>query len=813
MTSLTMKDSAIHSTLGRVTRARTRAGLTAALAFGAVIGCASGDSGDSEPSTAAVAATPTTSVAPTAAPPRGAPRFAPMQAIVKRKPGAAALSAAALHAVSSLEALPFELELARFDPNAPGIAADPEAATWDLIRELRARPDIEYAHPNWRFELSATPTEPLYANQWHYPLVNLPTAWDLTTGTPTTRIAVLDTGRTAHPDLTGKWVPGLEYDAANQDGDAQSDTSNTWRHGIHVAGIAGGAANNGGTAGVCWGCQILNVKVSRDNTFIDFDSVARGVRWAVANGAQVLNMSFESNGLACSHPDMTGIRDAIAFAISRNVSVVAAAGNKGANANVTVPASCTDVIAVAATDRSNNLAAYSNRTAVTLAAPGGAGTLVMGQNGLEIGPDGRGPGPTCPADANSFFGTSTNGAFAAWTTSNNGHCERYLSGTSMAAPHVAGVIGLMLSRNPNLSTVQIRQILQATAQPLPGCAGQCGAGLLNARGAVEQAAPLPVADALPVPRITASCSALTCTFSGSTSSDDRGVVAYQWTLPGQQRAAGVNTSFFMPGYTTHTVKLRVTDTSGQSQETSQLVTTSQPLIAPPPAGAYFNPQRSGAGLDLCYTSTGEITASWYTYETSGAPVWYTTGVAARQGARWSSQLYRSTWNGSATSTTSVGTIAIDFATATEGWLSWVLNGVPGGERYVFLGGGQGRAGAWYVPTQSGWGIQVQETGTTLVATVAFYHQTQPRWMQGTVASGSNVTIPLTSYQGPGLCPSCGGTTTATADPQWNLSSMNLQIANGSSTTGAASTDIKLFSTFIIPIWVRPLQTIQLLTAP
>jgi hypothetical protein len=354
--------------------------------------------------------------------------------------------------------------------------------------------------------------------------------------------------------------------------------------------------------------------------------------------------------------------------------------------------------------------------------------------------------------------------------------------------------------------------LQATAQPLPGCAGQCGAGLLNARAAVEQAAPLPVADALPVPRITASCSALTCTLSGSTSSDDRGIIAYQWTLPGEQRATGVSTSVFVPGYRSHVVRLRVTDTSGQSSEIAQLVTPTQPFVAPL-AGAYYNPQRSGAGLDLFYTSNGQLLVGWYTYDTGGVPVWYTSGVAPLQGARWNAPLYRSTWNGASATTTSVGTISLDFSTGNELWISWVLNGVPGGERYTYLGGGQGRAGAWYMPSQPGWGIQVQEMGTTLVATVTFYHLGQPRWMQGVVSSGSNVTIPLRSYRGAGLCPSCGGLTAAVVDEQWAQSSMSLQIANGSSTTGSASTDIWLFASFPFPVWARPLQTIELLTAP
>jgi subtilisin family serine protease len=733
--------------------------------------------------------------------------FVPLQAIVKFKPNKSArpITTAELAGVEvdKLDSMPLEMTLVHFTATTASARQDPAAATWAQIRALQARADVEYAHPNWLFQLSAVPNDVQYPNQWHYPLVQLPAAWDLTIGTPTTRIAILDTGRTAHPDLSAKWVPGLEYDAASEDGNAEASPSNTWRHAVHVAGIAGGTTNNGtGTAGVCWSCQLLNVNVAYSNS-PDLASVVRGITWAVNNGAQILNMSFESNGLPCSDPSMTAMRNAIAFAVSNNVVPVAAAGNQGVNAANTVPASCPSTIAVAATDRNNALASYSNRGAVTLAAPGGG--------------DNYGAGIGCPADPASIFTTSTLAVVSTWTTSpasGSVHCYRHLGGTSMSAPHVAGVVGLMLSRNPSLTPTQVRSILQTTAQPLPGCAGNCGAGLLNALGAVQQAAPLPAGDALPVPRITVSCSGLSCTFNGTTSTDDLGIVAYQWTLPGQQRRNGAVTTFFMPGYVGQTVRLRVTDTTGHSVETSQVVTPSQPSVTPM-AGSWYNPQRSGNGLDLFETSGGQWLIAWYTYEVGGDPVWYSSGTASKVGARWSAPLYRVTWNSvtSTTTTTTVGSVSLDFASASSAWFSWVLNGVAGGEPFSYLFGGQGRSGSWYVPTQSGWGIQAQESGGTLAAAVSFYVQGQPRWMQGTAAAASNVTIPLSYRTGRGLCPSCGGSTPPVVDTSWSFSSMNLQIADGNATTGQASTDIQDFGPPFTPIWVRPLQTISLLTKP
>jgi subtilisin family serine protease len=734
------------------------------------------------------------------------PSFVPMEAIVKFRQRAEAVTAAQVPGVRELEELGQGTRLVRFEPAAKSDEPDRDVATLALIQQLRARDDVEYAHPNWIFEFSRVPNDPSYPDQWHFPAIRLPAAWDLTTGSSATRIAILDTGRTGHPELSARWVPGLEYDAVGQDGNAQTDASTTWRHGIHVAGIAGGASNNGqGTAGVCWSCQLLNVKVGQGDDGANAAAVIRGITWAVNNGAQVLNLSFESNGLPCSHADRTALRDAVAYAIDRNVTVVAAAGNQASNAANTVPASCPGVISVAATDRGNRLAPYSNRDAVTLAAPGGGGVLTPGGNGY-------GAGLGCPADAPSGFTPSTEGALATWTTSNNGHCYRYLSGTSMAAPHVAGVVGLMLSRNPSLSPAQVRQILQSTAQPVKCAQNGCGAGLLDAAAAVQQAAPLPINDAPPVASFTMQCSGLDCTFDGRGSSDDRGIVAYQWSLPGQQVRTGSTATFFMPGYVSQNVRLRVTDSAGQSTEVVRTVAPGQPAVAPI-AGVFYNPARSGNGIDLYETSVGGWLLYWYTYEADGSPIWYFSGNGPMSGARWTQPLYKATWNGSTATTVPVGTVSLDVSSPGALWFSWVLNGVPGGERFVYLAGGQGRSGVWYVPMQSGWGINVQESGSSLDATVTFYHQGSPRWMNGPApAPGSNVTIPLTYYEGPGLCPSCGGSTPREPNLNWG-GSMNLRILDGAATIGQASTDITHFGPPILPIWVRPLQSISLLTKP
>lgn len=210
---------------------------------------------------------------------------------------------------------------------------------------------------------------------------------------------------------------------------------------------------------------------------------------------------------------------------------------------------------------------------------------------------------------------------------------------------------------------------------------------------------------------------------------------------------------------------------------------------------------------------------WYTFDSAGLPVWYTSGAGHRLGARWTQPLYRSSRKDGVSTAAIVGTVSLDFSSSSVAWFSWVLDGVPGGERFTHLFGGDGRSGAWFMPTQSGWGIDVQESGQALEAAVSFYHAKKvgnvvvqhPAWMRSTkVLPGSDLTIPLTYFKGNGLCPSCGGKTPATAVNSWILPSMKLQIANDASTNGFASTDIK---NNYISVWKYPLQSINISTKP
>jgi subtilisin family serine protease len=405
--------------------------------------------------------------------------FVPFEVIVKFKPGTKTATVRSQIPGLDIKSVSRYVTVAKLNiPSAKLYTKDAaKTQTLALLNTMRKRNDVQYAQLNHLSKFAFSPNDPLYTQQWHYPLVSLPSAWDVTRGNRNIQIAILDSGRSNHPDLNGQFSV-LEFNAFSPGVPATDD--GTWRHGTHVAGIAGAASNNGnGGAGVCHNCQLLNVKIG------DFDSISgipataivNAIHWATDNGANVINMSFESP-LACTSADFPAYRDAIARAIDNGVTLIASAGNNAVNVDNVSPASCPGVISVAATDRDNNLANYSSRGPnIGISAPGGADFY-----GAAVG---------CPEDRFSAFNPNDfSGVVSSWTTSpaaGNSHCYRHLGGTSMSAPHVSGTVGLILSVNAKLRPDQVRSLIRNSASALPNCGTNCGPGLLNAFSAVSAA--------------------------------------------------------------------------------------------------------------------------------------------------------------------------------------------------------------------------------------------------------------------------------------------------------------------------------------
>ncbi len=354
--------------------------------------------------------------------------------------------------------------------------------TSQALKAFKDNPNVVYAEPNYTAYAFLVPNDPYFPLQWHldnptYGGVHAKTAWDTASGAGVT-VAVVDTGVAFEnytnltsrkkyyqaPDLASTcFVPG--YDYVEKDTHPNDDNS----HGTHVAGTIAQSTNNGvGVAGVAFGSCIMPVKVLDRNGSGTYANVALGIRFAADNGAKVINLSL--GGSASSQT----LLDAVAYAASKGVVVVAAAGNNGTS-TVSYPAAYDDyVIAVGATRYDETRAPYSNYgVSLDLVAPGG--DLSVDQNG-----DGYGDGVL----QNTFNpNNKRTNQFGYW----------FFQGTSMAAPHVAGVAALVLSNGNATTPNDVRTALQSTAEDLgePGVDTTYGWGLVDAAAALAWTPPTP----------------------------------------------------------------------------------------------------------------------------------------------------------------------------------------------------------------------------------------------------------------------------------------------------------------------------------
>ena len=375
---------------------------------------------------------------------------------------------------------------------------------------LAASADVEFAEVDHRrHALQTAPVSDIFAAEQHY-LRNDPTAisafsaWDVTHGSSSVVVAVVDSGYRPHAAMAGRFLPGYDMvsdplvanDGDGRDADATdpgdwisaSDaagyfdgcdvTSSEW-HGTGVAGIIGANTNDGiWTAGIDWNARLLPVRVLGKCGGRDSD-VADGIAWAAGlevpgvppnpTPAQVINVSLGGSS-AC--PAIYRGLAAAAFARGVTRAIVAAAGNEAQDVANDAPASCPGFLAIASTTGvGGKLAAFSNFGAgITLSAPGGSTNF------------------RTPADSVIFLSNTGTTIPVADTITNVG-------GTSVSAPMVSGTISLMLAVAPWLTPDQVRSILVDTAKPFPltsDCTtDRCGAGILDAGAAVRAAAVAP----------------------------------------------------------------------------------------------------------------------------------------------------------------------------------------------------------------------------------------------------------------------------------------------------------------------------------
>lgn len=341
---------------------------------------------------------------------------------------------------------------------------------------------VTYVEPDHFYKINATPNDSFYGLLWGMNNtgqtvnndpgvagadIDANLAWDVSTGSASMVVGIADSGfRSTHEDLAGnRWTNPGEIAGNGIDDDSNGYVDDVWGwdfwnndrdptddngHGTHTAGTVGAVGNNGrGVAGVCWTVRLVGLKIGSRTGSVSTTAGISAVNYCVGKGIKLSNHSWGGTGFSSS------FNTAITNAAAAGHMLVCAAGNSGINNDSTpfYPASYTqdNVIAVASTNNNDGLSSFSNygATRVDLAAPG--------EN-----------------IASTYISRNSNTTYS------------YLSGTSMAAPHVTGAAALVWSVNPTWTYAQVRSKILSTVRPVPALAGKCvTGGVLNVNNAVR----------------------------------------------------------------------------------------------------------------------------------------------------------------------------------------------------------------------------------------------------------------------------------------------------------------------------------------
>lgn len=413
-------------------------------------------------------------------------------------------------AVANLAASPLAAGVERLGFNIYQVNLRAGVSVGFAIPALDAIRGVAYAEADYAIGLNLTPNDPSYSSLWGMNNtgqsggtldadIDAPEAWDIARGTGQKIVAVIDTGVDYnHPDLAANmWRnsgetagDGIDNDAngivddvfgadfANNDGNPMDDNN----HGTHCAGTIGGVGNNGvGVTGVAWTTRIMALKFLGANGSGSTSNAIKCIDYAISKGASILSNSWGGGGYS------SALEQAIIRARNAGAIFVAAAGNNGANTDVSAnyPSNYAvdNVLSVAAIDRNNNLASFSNY---------GATTVDLGAPGVSI------------------LSTVRNGGYSSF------------SGTSMATPHVAGAIAVFWDRNPTLTYTQVIQRLLGSVDQITSLSGRTVTGgklnLLNLLNSTSPpTSPPPTSPPPPTGDVTGA-RVTSAVFSGGTSS-------------------------------------------------------------------------------------------------------------------------------------------------------------------------------------------------------------------------------------------------------------------------------------------------------
>jgi thermitase len=349
----------------------------------------------------------------------------------------------------------------------------PGVSVGAAVADLQRMDGVLYAEPDHVLHQTVTPDDPLLSDEWGLSAIRAPEAWDVTTGSAQVTVAVVDTGIDAtHPDLSpnlwtnpGESGGGREANGLDDDGNGHIDDMHGWDfvdqdaqpqdgngHGTHVSGtIAARGDDATGVAGVSWTAGLMALRVLGDNGSGYVSDILTAYAYAARNGARVVNASLGGDRFSRAEHD--------AIAAAPSTLFVVAAGNDGASNDATPAYPCdydlANVVCVAASDRDDALASFSNY---------GAASVDLAAPGVDIASTWPGAG------------------------------YAYLSGTSMATPHVSGAAALLLAHDGGLTVAGLRSALLSSTHPSPALAGRVVTG-----GRLDVAAALAVPSAPPAP--------------------------------------------------------------------------------------------------------------------------------------------------------------------------------------------------------------------------------------------------------------------------------------------------------------------------
>ncbi|MGN7916632.1 S8 family serine peptidase [Lysobacter sp. 22409] len=477
-----------------------------------------------------------------------------------------------------------------------------------LMRQLAADPNVESVQVNRVWNHTMEPNDTRYGEQWHYSGVagaRINTAWDRARGAGTV-VAVIDTGITPHAELSAanNLLPGYDFitdpvrsrdndgrdNNPNDEGDwlaldrecnALSKAKNSSWHGSHVAGTIGAATNNAaGVAGVAHAARVVPIRVLGrcGGTTVD---ISDAIMWAAGlhvdgvpdnpNPAEIINLSLGGPSAQCD----PAYQAAIDRAADAGATVVVAAGNSNIDVSGFTPANCNRVIAVAATDRNGDRAFYSNYGGtIDVSAPGGE-ICSPNLRFLALGRE-----PYCDVNhlEQGVLSLGNTGLRAQGVAD-----YKFNHGTSMAAPHVAGIAALMQSAvAAPLTPAQVEQALKDSSRAiaLAACPGGCGAGLVDANAAIVEAIRIGGAaggNLNPVANFNSQVNGLTVTFTDASTDNDGNIVSRSWNFgDGSALSAATNPSRTYAAAGTYNVSLTVTDNAGATHTKTASVTVAAP---------------------------------------------------------------------------------------------------------------------------------------------------------------------------------------------------------------------------------------------